>query len=69
MDIPKKDIKGFIPPKLPCIVPKKDIFLTDIIGYGRLKLYLKIYTPKNEILGAPLHLTASILKTFPRDMS
>jgi len=32
--------------KLPCIAPQWEIFRTDIIGYGRLKLYLKIYTPK-----------------------
>ena len=32
--------------KLPCIVPQGDIFLTDIVGYDRLKLHLKIYTPK-----------------------
>jgi len=43
-----------MPPKLPCIVPLRDIFLTDIIGYDRLKLQLKIYTPENEILGMPL---------------
>jgi len=41
-------------PKLPCIVPLRDIFLTDIIGYDRLKLQLKIYTIENEILGMPL---------------
>jgi len=31
---------------LTCIVPKRDVYLTDIIGYNRLELYLKIYTPK-----------------------
>ena len=36
----------FIPPKLSCILPQRDIFLTGIIGCDRLKLYLKIYTPK-----------------------
>jgi len=34
--------------KLPCIVPQKDIFLTGIIGYDRLKLHLKIYTHKTK---------------------
>jgi len=37
--------KWIYTPELPCIVPQGDIFLTDIIGYDRLKLYLKIYTP------------------------
>ena len=32
--------------KLPCTVPQIDSFLTDVIGYDRLKLYLKIYTLK-----------------------
>jgi len=36
-----------------CTVPML-LVLTDIIGYNMLKLYLKIYTSKNEILGAPL---------------
>jgi len=44
--VPKGAEKGFIFPKLPCIVPQRDIFVTDIIGYDRLKSYLKIYTPK-----------------------
>ena len=33
-----------------------DIFLTDIIGYDRLKLCLKIDASQNEILGTPLPL-------------
>jgi len=37
-----------------CHEKREDIFLTDMIGYDRLKLYLKIYAPKNEILGTPL---------------
>jgi len=37
--------KGFMPP-MPCIVHQRDIFLTDIIGYDRLKLYLQIIPPK-----------------------
>jgi len=36
------------------IVPQMNIFLTDIIGYDRLRLYLKIYTSQDEILGTPL---------------
>jgi len=45
-DIPKGGTKGFLPSRLPCIVPLRDIFLSDIIGYDRLKLYLKIFTPE-----------------------
>ena len=40
----------------------KGHFLTDIIGYDMLKLYLKIYTHKNEILGTPLLTDSYILK-------
>ena len=44
------DIKGFIPPppKLLCIVPQWDIFVTGIVGCDRLKLYLKIYEPQSR---------------------
>jgi len=44
-------------PKLSCNVPQNDIFLTGIIGYNRLRLYLKIYAPKNEMLGTPLQVS------------
>jgi len=37
----------------------KGHFLNDIICYDRLKLYLKIYIPKNEILGKRLALLHS----------
>jgi len=61
---------GFTLPKLLCVVPKRDIFLTDIMGYDRLK-YLKIYIPKMKFwlryclrVGsfAPLHRGMHILK-------
>jgi len=32
----------------------RDIFLSNIIGYDKLELYLKIHTPRNEILGTTL---------------
>jgi len=40
--------KGIYIPEMPCIVPHRDTFLTDVIGYDMLKLYLKIYTPKKK---------------------
>ena len=39
----KRAIKWIYTPKN-CL--QRDIFLTDIVGYDQLKLYLKIYTPK-----------------------
>jgi len=51
----KRGYKGIYTPKLPRTVPQRDIFLTDIIGYDKLKLYLKIYTTENEIRGTPLN--------------
>jgi len=46
--------KGIYAAKLPRIVPQRDILFTAIISCDRPKLYLKIYTPKNEILGTRL---------------
>jgi len=43
--VPNGGIKKFIPPKMSRIVPQRDSFLADIIGYDRLKLYFKIYAP------------------------
>jgi len=38
------------PPNWPYFVPRKRHFLVGIIGYDRLKLYRKIYTPKMKSL-------------------
>jgi len=38
--------KGIYTPKLSCIISQRNIFLADIIGCDRLKLYLKIHTAK-----------------------
>jgi len=54
--------KRIYTPKLPCIVPQRKIILTALISYDWLKLYTKIYTPKNEILGTPL--TETINKNY-----
>lgn len=41
-----KGYRGIYTPKLSRIVHQRDIFVPDIIGCDRLKLYLKIYTHK-----------------------
>jgi len=46
--------KGIYTPTIFMHCPQRDIFLTDIIGYDRLTLYLKIYTVQNEIIGTQL---------------
>jgi len=40
-----RSMKRFIP-QMPCIVPERDIFLTDVIGYDRLKIMRGNYTLK-----------------------
>jgi len=46
----------------------KGIFPKYIIGYDRLKLYFKIYTPQNEILGTPL-LPTSVFQVLVQSVS
>ena len=42
---------------------RNDIFLTDIIGYDRLK-FSEIYPPKSEIMGTPLQQTPARFNHF-----
>jgi len=43
---------------------KGTFFLTDIIGCDCLKVYLKIYTPQNEILDTPLDVINTVNYLF-----